>query len=301
MTKLKIKKDRLKAFLKACSMKGVYVFTSGKSTKKDFFSSYFLDVNPDRKLVVLTLNPSRNTSAKFTLKDVDVIDDGVIPITDAETILKVFKDNSLGDDLEIVSKDNIMTISDGKTAIEIEQRENKDIDEIKKTQVVQSLEMWDKFHTYNEEGVLIISKDHPMLKADLPYPMRFIVKKADLTPLIGTTLNLTKDNKTALWFDGTLHAKSVQANSRYRLKNADISATVSGETFNFEFEFYSLQSILPNLFDIIKINMKTAKAKEDKDGPIKEYLNLYIVSEDPKIGIESIVAFSSIGREIKGS
>jgi len=299
MVKFKIKKERLLEFLSSASMMGTYSFTSGKATKRAFFDSFFMDVHPEGKLVVLTLNKSRNTSAKFTLKDVDVVEDGIIPITDAEAIISVLKQNSVKSDLNIDSEGSIMTVSDGKSTIEIEQRESKTIDELKKDNIVAQLKQWDDYHEFNEEGTLVISKRHPQLKQDLPYPFRLVVKREELLPLIGTTLNLTKDNKTALIFDGTFRAKSVQANSRIKLKDTKITATAVGTPFNFEYEFYSLQAILPNLFDTIDINMKIAKAKEDD--VLKSYLNLYIVSREPKTNIETIIAFSSIGKEDKPS
>lgn len=287
-----------KKFLESVSMKGTYQFMKRKAVTKMFFDSYFLDVNPENKLIVLTLNKARNTSAKFTLEDVNVIEDGIIPITDAETIIDVLSTKGLGDDLEIESKDTIMTINDGKTAIEIEQRESKDTEELKNTNIVKQLEDWDNLHEHNDDGILVISaKKHPKLENDLPYKMQLKIKKSELIPLIGTTLKLTKDNKTALVFDGKFRAHSVQANSRIRLKNTDIECKINGEPFEFEYECYSLQSILPNLFDDIEINLKTAKAKDDD--VMKSYLNIYIVSKDPKLKMETIIAFSSIGKEIK--
>lgn len=298
MVKFKIEASRLITFLEICSMNGVYQFHDKKKVTRPFFESFYLVASKKGYLNVLTINTARETSANFKMNEVDVEEEGAIPITDSADIIKTIKDAKISGIVSFEYNGNIIVLSDDAIDIEIEQPVSEDIKKHEKKDVTQTLQAWREYHEIDENGILVISKRHPMLEVDIPYSLKINLKKSDITRLTGVITNMTKDNSTTLSYSkDVLKASSGQANVRKRLKGLIIPHIFTGiEKFDFEFEFYSLQAIFPNLFSDIIINAKKARAK--REGIVKEFLNMYIISEDITNKITAEIAFSSIGKEV---
>ncbi len=88
--KFSVDKDAFKKFLETCSMKGVIRFSDATKITKPLFNGFLIDVyKKDNVLKVLAIDTVRKkTLIKGTLSGVNVIEDGVMPITDAEVIIK---------------------------------------------------------------------------------------------------------------------------------------------------------------------------------------------------------------------
>lgn len=295
MTSFKIDKKDFKTFLKVCAMEGAIQFRDGKAVNKPFFTALNLIVE-DGCIKILTRELHRKkTDALMTKEGVTVIESGEIPITSYDAIEKVLKGNGLKGELTITSNENgsILTIesNQGKDMYEIRQKISKELDDFKNDgEIKKGLANWLNWHKFDgENGLLMMHAVHPKTKqiTDVPYPMRIKVKKEDLEKMVGDTINITKDNKTPLIVkNGIFTTKKGEANATIKSRHEIDFENLGTELIDFEEKFYSLQTIIPNLFDEIIFNIRRVKT----NGTI----NMYITSTDEKSKISIAIGIASI-------
>ena len=251
-----------KEYIEKCSMEGMIQFKSGKGVSKNLFNSFFLDINPEGRLEVIAMDTVRKkTSIRVILSDVEVVENGIIPIMDQEAISKVLGGKGVSGNVNVYDRNSFIYIETDKDQYEITQRDNPDVKIIRKKETVKVLEDWVKTHEFREEdGVLVL---HHPTKGDFEYPMRITVNKADFLKVVGDSINLTKDNKIRLQFeDGVLRGYSGASNSQIKGKHEIGFEDNNSELIAFDKEFYSIQTIIPNLFDHIELNIRYVKSKD---------------------------------------
>ena len=105
--------------------------------------------------------------------------------------------------------------------------------------------------------------------------------------LVDDTINLTKDNNTTISLqDGLLKAFKGEANAATKGRHEIDFVDLGSELIDFEGEFYNIQTIVPNLFNRITLNIR--KVETDNS------LAFMIKSVDKKSGIEILIGISSI-------
>ena len=308
MAKFRIKKEDFKNFLVKTSCNGVIKYRDSKSVTQPLFSCFYLDVKGDR-LEVLTIDTvKKKIQMNAVIHDVDVIEEGVITISDYKSIIDVLGGRGLGKGLLTVwdEKDKIFIESE-KDGYQIRQRGNTDIEifKAKKGRMIKYLNGWRKNHnfeieekeieingnsvTIKEEGILIATVKDPKTKEILhiPFPTKLEVSKEDLLKVVDDTLKLTKDNKTIISLqDGVLKAFKGEANARTKGKHIIDFKDLGTELMDFEESFYNIQTIVPNLFDKIVFNIR----RVETDGS----LAVMIKSVDDKSKTEMIIGLLSI-------
>jgi len=117
--------------------------------------------------------------------------------------------------------------------------------------------------------------------------MKITVNKDDLLKVVDDTINLTKDNKTRLTFqDGVLKAFKGEENARTKGKHIIPYEDVGENVMDFDEYFYNIQTIVPNLFSKITLNIRRIEA--DKT------LAVWVNSMDEKSKTEINISFTSI-------
>ena len=201
--------------------------------------------------------------------------------------------------ITVSAKDTIITLESIKDVYEIRQKGKIYLDELKKkdkTQVLKHLENWKKWHQFDEKGMLIMhysatTKAGKEVKQDVPYTMKIKVKKEDLLKVVGDTINIMKDNKTRLVFkDKKFLAFKGEENANIKSKHNIDYESLLEDHIEFDEEFYNIQSIIPNLFDNIELNVRRVNANKT--------VAIFVRSIDEKSKIEVSIGLISI---IKGS
>ena len=306
MVKFRIKKEDFLKFLTRISCNGVIKFRDGKAVKQALFSCFYLDAQGD-KLEVLTVDTvKKKIRMDAIIKGIDITEEGTITISDYQAIVDVLKGRGLGKGMITVwnEGDKIFIESDkGKDGYEIRQRENKDIEVFtwKKGRRIKILNAWRKGHKFEVvetevdgniikgEGLLIATLTDPKTKEkfDVPFSTKLEVSKDDLLKLVDDTINLTKDNNTTISLqDGLLKAFKGEANAATKGRHEIDFVDLGSELIDFEGEFYNIQTIVPNLFNRITLNIR--KVETDNS------LAFMIKSVDKKSGIEILIGISSI-------
>jgi len=308
MAKFRIEKENFKNFLVKTSCNGVIKYRDSKSVTQPLFSCFYLDVKGDR-LEVLTIDTvKKKIQMNTVIHEIDVIEEGVITISDYKAIIDVLGGRGLGEGiLTVWDEGNKIFIESEKDGYEIRQRENADIAifTAKKGRMIKYLNGWRKNHnfeieekeieidgssvTIKEEGILIATVKDPKTKEILhiPFSTKLEVSKEDLLKVVADTLNLTKDNKTIISLqDGVLKAFKGEANARTKGKHIIDFKDLGSELMDFEESFYNIQTIIPNLFDKIVFNIR----RVEMDGS----LAVMIKSVDEKSKTEMIIGLLSI-------
>lgn len=303
MVKFKVEnKKTLKEFLELCTMEGKVEFAGGSAIKKPLFESFFLhakkavdkeklkdlqekkEISPQEisilkndRLEVLTLDTYRyKTTANFILYDVEVLEEGMLPITDYEIIDDVLGQRGLKKDNPVLVYDEgsltYIENENGKHRYKVAQKGNI-AKKIKKSKIKQMLEMWKNNIKFNNEGVLQFH--HPKLEDPIPFPTRVNIKKDDFMDIVDDVIKVTEDSEVRLEMtkDG-LYAFSGKANANINSRHLiDIESKL--DTFlEFNEEFYLIQTMIPHLFDNIDISARRVKENNT--------IVLYIVSKDTK-------------------
>jgi len=309
MAKFKITKENFLKFLLKTSCNGVIKFRESKAITEPLFSCFYLDVKGD-KLEVLTIDTVRKKIQMNTsISGIEVIEEGIITITDFRAIVDVLKSRGLDKGiLTVWDEGNKIYIESDKSkdGYEIRQRENKDITifTAKKGRILKYLDSWRKNHNFEieekeievdgrtvklkEEGLLILTfMDRKTKEVELiPFPTKLEVSKNDLLKVVSDTINLTKDNTTVLTLeDGVLKAFKGEGNARTKGKHVIDYKDLGTDLIEFDESFYSIQTIIPNLFDKIILNIR----RVNTDGS----LAVFIKSVDEKSKIEINIGITS--------
>lgn len=301
MTSFKGKKTIISTFLKTCLMEGIIQFRDKKSIKKPLFTTFYLNVYENGILEVLTTDIYRKkTDAIFDKTGIEVIEPGVIPITNHEAILLCLGGKGIKGDVTFKFENNITFLETETDSYEIRQKSNKDLESLQSTEVIKHLTDWKSWHIFetveetNEEGQVVLSYDklfmnHPKIK--VPYLTRVKIKKDDLMKVVSDTINITKDNKTKLVLkEGKLYAFKGEENASIKSKHEiPFENLHSEEVLEFDEDFYNFQAIIPNLFDEVEFHIRRVQANKT--------IAIYIRSIDKKTGIRACVGLVSI---IKG-
>jgi len=289
MAKFRIKKGILKSFIEKTACNGIIKFRENTAVKQPLFSCFFLKVE-DGKLEVLTIDTiKKKVRLNSIISGVEVIESGTITISDYEAILDVLKGKGLGKNPVITvfdegSKLKIETDDDG---YEIRQRDNEDLEKV--SQKLKYLRAWRKGHIKGEGGILVASAMNPKTKeiVKVPFNMKIVVNKEDLLKVVADTINLTKDNKTKLTHvDGELKAFKGEENARTKGRHKIPYEDIGKDVIDFDEYFYNIQTIVPNLFSKIILNIR----RIESDGS----LAVFIESIDEKSKTEINVGLISI-------
>ncbi len=290
MTKFKIGKEKFKKFLEITACKGVIKFRDSKKIEQPLFSSFYLRAVEDR-LEVLTIDTiKKKIQLNNIISGVEVIDEGKIAISDYNAILDVLKGRGLGNKNPIITvfdEGVVLKIETDKDGYEIRQKENKDLDKV--SQKEKYLRAWRKGHILNENGILVAQAKNVKTKeiVEAPFSMKIIVNQEDLLKVVDDTVNLTKDNKTRITFqDGVLKAFKGEANARTKGKHIIPFEDVGENIMDFDEYFYNIQTIMPNMFSKITLNIRRIEA----DGTLAVWVN----SMDEKSKTEINISFTSI-------
>lgn len=299
MPEFTIEKNNLKKFLDTCSMEGTIQFRDKKAIKKPLFSTFYMVVRKDR-LEVLTVDPyRRKTEAQFIKTGVLTSEEGTIPIMEQEAIMDCLKGKGISGLIIVSNKDTIITLESEKDTYEIRQKGKIFLEELKedvKAQVLKHVNDWKTWHVFekveetDEEGNVVkeyeqLFMNHPTAK--VPYPMRIKVKKNELLKIVGDTINIMKDNKTRLTFkDGIFKGFKGEGNAKVKSTHKIEYENLLENLVEFDQEFYNVQSIIPNLFDDIELNVRNVKANGTTV--------IFIRSIDEKSNIEANVGLVSI-------
>ena len=210
MAKFKVKKENLQKFIELASCDGAIQYRDSKAIKKSLFNSFYLDVNPDGRVEVLTIDTVRKKiMADFVMHVPEVIEGGIIPLIDLNAIKLVLKGKGLHNIgyLIVSNEETVITIEseDGGDYYIIRQKGNEDIERMKNKQIIKKLKAWKEWHKFMPDGSLMLH--HAVKNVDVPYTMRVKVSYDDLLKVVGDTTSITKDNKTRLICnDGKLSA-----------------------------------------------------------------------------------------------
>lgn len=289
MAKFKVKKENLQKFIDLASCEGVVQFRDSKGIKKPLFSSFYIDVNPDGRIEVLTIDTVRKKiMADFVMHCPEVIEDGIIPLIDLDAIKLVLRGKGLPSAgyLIVSNKETVITIEseDGGDYYIIRQKGNEDIERMKDKQIVKKLKAWKDWHEFMPDGSLMLH--HKVQKKDVPYTMRVKVNRDDLLKVIGDTTSITKDNKTQIVCDnGKLSAHKGEANAKIKSSHKIKYENLGDEILQFDSEFKGIQTIVPNLMKDIEFHIRAQGNKSTA---------IWIKSYDEKARIEANIAMISI-------
>lgn len=290
MVKFTVDKKTFKKFLEVCSMEGIIQFRDKKSIKKPLFSTFYMDVLPEGIIEVLTTDTYRKkTDALFTLSGVEVEESGKLPIMDYKAIVDCLGTGIKGK-IRVENNGTIILIATDKDSYEIRQKSSKELEDLQADETVAHLNQWREWHVFDGEGDMLIMH-HP--KLDVPYPMKISVSKEDLMKVVGDTINIMKDNKTTLWYiDDGFNASKGEENASIRSKHAIGFELLLNETIEFAESFYNIQTIIPNLFDKIELNIRRVKANNT--------IAVFITSIEPKLKMETKIGLVSIIKQTGG-
>jgi len=304
MAKFRIEKENFLKFLTKTSCQGVIKFRDDKAVKSPLCSCFYLDVNGD-KLEVLTIDTiKKKIQFNTIIRGIDVIEPGTITISDYTAIVKVLQGRGLGKGIITVwNEGSKIFIESEKDGYEIRQRDNKDIEifTAKKGMQIKKLNAWKNCHSFeviekeiegqivNFEGTLIATLLDPKTKEKIkiPFPTKIEVSKEDLLKLVGDALDITKDNETLIFFkDGVLKAFKGEANASTKGRHTINYIDLGNDLIDFEENFYNIQTIVPNLFDKITLNIRRVESDNS--------IVIWIKSVDEKTKIEINIGLPSI-------
>ncbi len=308
MAKFRIVKEDFKNFLLKTSCPGVVKFRDSKAVKNPLFSCFYLDVIGD-KLEVLTIDTVRKKiQMNSSISGIEVIEEGIITISDYKAIVDVLGGRGLGKGLLTVwNEGSKIYIESEKDGYQIRQRENEAVEifTAKKGRMIKYLNSWRNGHsfeveekevevdgqtiTFKKEGLLIATLKDPKTSEILhiPFSTKIEVLKEDLLKLVDDTLNLTKDNKTIISLqDGILKAFKGEANARVKGKHKIDYEDLGSELIDFEESFYNIQTLIPNLFNKITFNIRKVESNNS--------IAFWIKSVDEKSKIEINIGLVSI-------
>lgn len=289
MVKFKIKKENLEAFIKLTACEGIVQFMSNKGVNKPLFNSFYVDVNPEGRIEVLTIDTVRKKiMADFIMGCEHIIEDGILPLTDLNAIKTVLRGKGLPNTgLLVVSNEETkikIESDDGGDYYTIRQKGNEDIKRMEDKTVVSKLKAWKEWHEFLDDGSLILH--HKTKSIDVPYTMRVKVDKDDLLKVIGDTISITKDDNTRLVCKGgKLYALKGKENAKIKSSHRIKYENLGDEILEFDSEFKRLQTIIPNLFKDIEFHVR---AQQNKSTAI------WIKSYDEKKHIEAHLALISL-------
>ncbi len=289
MTKFKITKERFLKFLEITACNGVIKFRDSKKVEQPLFSSFYLNATDDR-LEVLTIDTiKKKIQLNNIISGVEVIEEGKIAISDYNAILDVLKGRGLGKDpiITVFDEGIVLKIETDKDGYEIRQKENKDLTKV--SQKEKYLRSWRKGHNINENGILVASAKNVKTKeiVEAPFSMKIVVSKDDLLKVVDDTINLTKDNKTRIThIDGVLKLFKGEANASTKGKHIVPYEDLGENVMDFDEFFYNIQTIVPNLFSKITLNIRRIEADNT--------LAVWVNSMDEKSKTEINISFTSI-------
>ncbi len=291
MAVFNIKKDLLRDLIDIASMKGKVQFKNNKGVTKPLFESYKMDVNPENRLEVLAIDTVRKTTIENIIlnKNIQIEEDGVIIISDYDAIDTCLKSKSLKGDIKVSSMDNLIVLESEKDTYEIDQRQNQTIKVLMEKDSLKKLNDFKTYYKFDEDGSLNLH--HP--KAGIiPFPYRIKIKKEQLEKLSDDVINITKNNTTRIVYQNDkLYGLSGKGNANIKPTHELDFVNLGEDLIDLDYEFYSLQSIIPHLFDDIELFIRKIGAKD--------MIELYIKSEDKKTGMKILMLILSIVK--KGS
>jgi hypothetical protein len=289
MAKFKVNKENLQKFVELTSCDGVIQFRDKKGIRKPLFNSFYIDVNPDGRIEVLTIDTVRKkVMADFLMYVPEVIEEGIIALQDLDAIKLVLKGKGLPNTGYLVVSNNETTITieseDGGDYYVIRQRGNEDIERMQQKQIIQKLKAWKEWHEFMEDGSLMLH--HKVKKIDVPYTMRIKVDRDDLLKVVGDTTSITKDNKTNIvCASGKLSANKGEANAKIKSGHNIKFENLGDDILEFDSEFKGIQTIVPNLFNDIEFHIR----KQQNNSTA-----IWIKTYDAKAKIEANIALISI-------
>jgi len=289
MAKFKINRERFKKFLEITACEGIIKFRDSKAVTEPLFSCFFLVVK-DNQLEVLTIDTiKKKIQLNNIISGVEIIEEGTITVSDYNSILEVLKGKGLGKGDPLISvwdEGDKICIVGVLDRYEIRQKENKDLTGVNKK--LKFLKAWRKAHKVDEKGIIVASVKNSKTKEVVndPFSTKVIVNKDDLLKVVDDTTRLTKDNLTRISLqDGVLQVFKGKANAKTKGEHITPYEDVGMEVIDFDKDFYSIQTIVPNLFDKIILNFRKVKG----DGSIA----VWITSMDEKTKTEINIALTS--------
>lgn len=255
MTRFKIKVKDFVTFLKSALCKGTIVYKTSKGkggVNKALFSAFHLDVDKENQLLEIMAIDTwyEQIAGDFTLRNVNVEENGCLDITDPEAILKCLSTIEGKKLIEVSGEATNLTIDtlDGIDHFEIRQVENVDLTDMKmdkvygwKDAVQKTEDGFLKFVLDGEEGVYTL-----ILKVD----------KSDLSKLVKDK-DITKNEDTIfIYKDGNFFVASGDANANVKTKHAVMIKEKKGSIENFQKTFYALHVIVPNLFKEVELHIR---------------------------------------------
>lgn len=311
MTEFNVNKNAFRDFLKICSCEGTIKFREKKAIKIPLFSCFYLDVKKEQiiknekgkeigripaRLEVLTIDTVRKKiQANLRLEGIKVIEDGIITISDYKAIIEVLAGKGLKGMLNIKNDGTKILIEsdDGKDGYEIRQEANKNIKIIQKNKTVKYLDTWRNAHKEDANGILVYHAIHPKTKqvVEVPFSTKLEIDKKEILKSVDDTVRLTKDNKTKIMLkDGILKMFKGEANAKVKGRHIVDYENKGSDLIEFEEDFYNIQTLIPNMFDKITLNIRRV------DPNNKNFIAIIFdsVNEDTKIsmriGLSSIIA-----------
>jgi len=308
MTQFKIKKEEFAEFLRKCMFIGTIQFRKGKAIRRPMFSCFYLDVDTfvvevedeqgNKKdetigqLEVLAIDTGRKKVKLNVIKTgVEVIETGVITIQDPIIILNILEGKGMGKDAMIsVRTDGVKMFIESETdGYEIKQRNNSDIKTLQDANLITKLTTWKSTHFENDEGILTFTAIDPKTNEEVivSFDTKLEIDKKDLLKVVDDTINLTKDNESKIVMqDSIIHILKGEANANVKSMHNIPFKDLGTAVLNFSNDFFSMQTIIPNLYDKIVFNIRKIAANNS--------IALQIVSEDAKSNMKVIVAIASI-------
>jgi hypothetical protein len=266
MVDFTVKNQDLIDFLIKSSAKGVISISNTEKVTATFFNKFLLEAI-DNKLEVKALDTQGGTMwAWHTLNGVEVNENGIFAVTDADLLLELLK--SIGGNRMInfvYMKDEpltIFTVDEGSFK-GFELREWVTMTPKEMEDYTSNVIAFIEAHSFNEDRIPIIGKD-PKVGT---YSTILRLNKTDLLGVILQSIKLTKDQHILVNMDkeGNVNFKSGKENAN--IKSKDLFRNVTENPIIFEQYFGNLQPIIPHLFDSIVIYMRKAS-----DGGIKWWI-----------------------------
>ena len=281
MVDFTVKNQDLINFLTKSSAKGVVSVSNTEKVTATFFNKFLLEAIAEHEveddkgnkktipsmLEIKALDTQGGTMwAWHTLKGVEVGDNGVFAVTNADLLLELLK--SIGGNRMInfvYIKDEpltIFTVDEGSfKGFELRDwvtMTPKEMDDYT-SNVIAFIEA----HSFNEDRVPIIGKDEKVGT----YSTILRLDKSDLLGVTIQSIRLTKDQYLLVTMDneGNVYFRSGKSNANIKAK--DIFHKVTENPIVFEQRFGNLQPIIPHLFDKVIIYMRKAS-----DGNMKWWI-----------------------------
>jgi len=316
MTKFTVQKEHFVTFLKTCAMEGAIKFRDKKKVTSPLFSCFYLEAIKKKtvtkeiegkkietlipeQLKVLSFDTYRKSiKQKTTLRNVKVEEEGRILIADYRVLVGVIGGKGIKANAQVTiwneDTDIFVETEGSKDAYEIRQKTNKDFKLIsgegkKSKTLIQELDEWNNNHKW-EDNILIFYAYHPKTKKLLgsaEFNTVLKLKKEDIMSVVSDAIDLTKDNKTrVILSDDEMRMFKGEANSEIKSKHLIDFENIGSEIETFDEEFYSIQTIIPNMFNEIFFHLRRVNANNS--------IAIWIKSSDLKNGIEINIGLVSI-------